>query len=131
MVGRRRLKITQTWELDGYRVASADIVTDSVPANNSSSNSSGSPTAAAAAAGAGEVAAAGSADAAATAGRAEGSTAAAGAASVGAGGSDDGQRARQLAAQVLEECDTFMQRVRGVLASRRVGAGQVRELFER
>jgi Lon protease-like protein len=113
LVGRRRLRITGCRELDGYRVASADVLADAPEPPQ--------------AAGAGGAAAAGGA-------AVEADTPAAAAAPRGAAAAaapPPPETAQQLAARVLVSSDALLQRMRGVLASRRVGAGHIQEFMER
>jgi hypothetical protein len=113
LVGRRRLKITQSWELDGYRVASAELLKDAtIPQQNETPGTS--PTAAAAADGQ----AGSNADS-----------------SNGDGSSsrsiDGGVSVSELASDVLACGDELMGKMRGMLATRRMAAGHIRELFDR
>lgn len=104
MVGRRRIKITSTRDLDGYRVAAAELFKDTTP----------QPAAAAAAADA-----------------PAGENAADVTDSVSNTVSNNNDSLQELAESAVAAADGLLDRVRGVLASRRVGPGQIRELFDR
>ncbi|WIA19665.1 hypothetical protein OEZ85_005596 [Tetradesmus obliquus] len=104
MVGRRRIKITSTRDLDGYRVAAAELFKDTTP----------QPAAAAVAADA-----------------PAGENAADVTDSVSNTVSNNNDSLQELAESAVAAADGLLDRVRGVLASRRVGPGQIRELFDR
>lgn len=103
MVGRRRIKITSTRDLDGYRVAAAELFKDTTP----------------------QPAAAAAADAPA------GENAADVTDGVSNTVSNNNDSLQELAESAVAAADGLLDRVRGVLASRRVGPGQIRELFDR
>jgi hypothetical protein len=116
IVGRRRIKITSTRDLDGYRVASAELLKDAAPAAAAAAGSSSA--AAPADAPAGDPAAAAAADATDTV-------------SNTVSNNNDSDSLPELVESVVGAADGLLERVRSVLASRRVGPGQIRELFDR
>jgi hypothetical protein len=113
IVGRRRIKITSTRDLDGYRVASAELLKDAAPAAAAAAGSSSG--AAPADAPAGDAAATDATDS----------------VSNTVSNNSDSDSLPELVESVVGAADGLLERVRGVLASRRVGPGQIRELFDR
>jgi hypothetical protein len=107
-VGRRRLKITQVSELDGYRVASAELIKDDVITANQQDD-----------------APAGQQDG---EGGSNGGRRGSNGSSGGGNGSND---VAALSAEVLSAGDELLSKLRNMLASRRMAAGHIRDLFDR
>lgn len=131
MVGRRRIKITESWDLDGYRVASAQLMKDNPPPAAAAGGSDSGRGSRAADAGP-PVERAGQQLPTAAAGDGAGGAAdvtTTGAAAAGAGQGSPG--VPELVDSVVTSCDSLMERLRTIMASRRVGPGQIRELFDR
>ena len=128
-MGRRVLRLTATWDLDGYRVASA------LPLQDSSSREQ--PGQAMSDASAGAVARAGG-----DAGSGDGGDGAAGdgepasGAAAGAGDDPEGEEdnagsVEQLSSHVIDACEGLLEQLRSALTGRRVGMGQLRDLMDR
>lgn len=124
-MGRRRIKISQCWELDGYRVASAQVISDAPTSSSLSTTTTTANHAARTQQHHSDLEPpAGNAESVAPqpgSGRSEASAQTGNGSSTVAG----------LVDSVIGSCDEVINRLRSVMASRRVGAAHMGELMER